>query len=621
MQRWLGVLLLFVAPAVMAQFTLSRLQALSDSLIATGIEDKSIPGIALVLMKGDSTYISAYGLANVEKNIPADTTTLFQLGSVGKLFTVIAVLQQVEDGTLSLTEDVNTYLEGFKTNPPVRPITLKDLLTHTAGLDERVIGYMVRNESDVKPLAEHLREYLPPSFQPPGVDINYSNYSYALAGHLVERVTGVPFTKYVTLRIFKPLGMVHTTYALPDNYQELDNYAYGYRTRDTFEPMRGYPRHATPAGSALSSASDMARFMSELRKPTGKLLTDVSMALLFEGQFTSHPLLKGYTLGMEEQNMNGHRGVGKGGAFTGFISELAIFPQDSLAIFFSLNTQTDNFMEVYIKRLMQAALSQGPNIPTPPVHIEVDEFTGIYRSERTSHHTVEDLFALYQGKLELSIGDDGNLTTYQNDGWQTYVPIDPLVFQNKDTPSQYLVFRRDGSGSIDRLYTNIIISGFYLPMSLSPVPWYDHPEMINEYYGLVLLFILTAAFVPLYRVWVYIRRKQNSSYLSWPLVPGKYLWLALIVAVLFTFHFICGALYLARNINEFYFGATDFFKAVQYLTWTFPPLVLILVIASVNLWRNASGTRAFRIYYLLIALSAVVHLLFLYRWHFIGLHV
>jgi CubicO group peptidase (beta-lactamase class C family) len=621
MQRFFTVILFLSAQAVSAQSTLSRLQTLSDSLIAVGIGAKSIPGIALVLMKGDSTYTSAHGLANVEKNIPADTTTLFQLGSVGKLFTVIAVLQQVEAGTLSLTEDVNNYLDEFKTDPPLRPITLKDLLTHTAGLDERVIGYLARSESDVMPLAEHLREYLPPSFQPPGVDINYSNYSYALAGHLVERVTGVEFTKYVALRIFKPLGMVHTTYALPDNYQKLDNYAYGYRTRDTFEPITGYPRHATPAGSAISSAGDMAKFMAELRKPSGKLLSDVSMALLFERQFSNHSLLKGYTLGMEEQNMNGHRGVGKGGAFTGFISELAIFPQDSLALFFSLNTQTDNFMELFVKKLMQEALPSSTLNISPPIKMDVDEFAGVYRSERTSHHTVEELFSLYQGKLELSKGKDGNLTIYQNDGWQTYVPIDPLVFQNKGTPTQYLVFRRDGSGSIDRLYTNIIISGFNLPVSLSPVQWYDHPEMINEYYGLVLLFILTAVFVPLYRVWVYIRRKRNPSYLSWPLVPGKYLGIAVTVAVLFTFHFICGALYLVWNINEFYFGATDFFKAVQYLTWTFPPLVLILVIASVNLWRAGSGTRVFRIYYLLITLSSVVHLLFLYRWHFIGLHV
>ncbi len=633
MQRWLTVLFLFIAPLCLAQPTLAQLRKLSDSLIATGIQGKSIPGIALVLMKGDSTYISAHGVANVEKNIPADTTTLFQLGSVGKLFTVIAVLQQVEAGKLSLTEDVNTYLEGFKTNPPLRLITLTDLLTHTAGMDDRVIGYMARSTSEVKPLAEHLREYLPPSFQPPGVSVNYSNYSYALAGHLVERASGIPFTEYVSERIFKPLGMSRTTYSMPDNYQELEAYARGYRTRETFEPMTGYPRHATPAGSALSCSSDMARLVEELRKPTGKLLTNESMSLLFKQHFTNHPLLMGYTLGMEEQNMNRHWGVGKGGAFTGFISEVVIFPQDSFALFFSVNTQTDNFMEVYVKKLMSVALpprplinplflvDADPDAPATPVNVNIDEFTGTYRSERTSHQTVEELFALYNGKLELSKGKEGGLTTYQNGDWQTYLPIEPLVFRNKGTPTQYLVFKRNAAGDIDGLYSNIIINGFYLPVSLSPVSWYDDPYLINEFYGLVPLFVLTAAFVPLYRIWVRIRKKRNPAYTSWPLVPTKYLVVAAVVALLYTIHFICGPIYVARNLNEFFFGATDFFKTVQYLTWILPSLVLILVIATMNLWRIGSGTIAFRIYYLLVALSAVIHLAFLYRWHFIGLHV
>jgi CubicO group peptidase (beta-lactamase class C family) len=144
-----------------------------------------VPGLSLVIQRGDSSFSAAYGLANVDKNIPVDTTTLFQMGSVGKLFTVIAVLQQVEAGKLDLRADVNQYLQGFATAPPGRAITLFDLLSHTAGLDDRFIGYLARSEGDVKPLEEHLRDYLPPSFQRPGTAMRLPDISLSVSrvGH------------------------------------------------------------------------------------------------------------------------------------------------------------------------------------------------------------------------------------------------------------------------------------------------------------------------------------------------------------------------------------------------------------------------------------------------------
>lgn len=612
---WLSAL------ALSAQIPMKDLTNFSDSLIGHGVREKMIPGMVLVLRKQDTVSIKAYGLKNVEQALPADTTTLFQLGSVGKLFTIIAVLQQVEQGTLSLTADVNSYLKDFKVASKGRAITLFDLLTHTAGFDEQYIGYIARDMNSVKPLAEHLSEFMPSTFQPPGLEINYSNYSYALAGHLVECVSEMRFPDYVRQNILIPLGMSRTTYQLLENYAALDEYASGYRTRDTFEPVASFPRHPMPAGSALSSASDMSKLLEELMKPSGKVLDDSSMTYLFQRQFTNHPRLLGYTLGMEEQVVNGIRGVAKGGTSTGFQAELVIFPEQQFGMFFAINTQTDNFLELFGREFLPKALSFPGVKPDPAVRVDCRKFTGVYRSERANHHTVEDLFALYQGNLELSLSDSGGLTMYQNGTWQHYRPIGNLLFQNSAKPEQLLSFQQDASGNISRLHTSINIAGFYVPMSFSPVPWYDNPDFINEDYAFVLLFLLTALLIPLFRLWVKFKRRSDPGYWSGKLISNRTLGVAIAVALLYVAHFICSPLYMARNMNEFYFGVPIFFKIIQYTTLAFPIIVLWQMIESVNLWRQKEGTTTFRVYYTLLSVCAVAHLLFLYRWHFIGLNV
>jgi CubicO group peptidase (beta-lactamase class C family) len=621
MQATAIALFLLVFQMTFAQGNFSAVVRKSDSLFNKGLNEKMIPGGVVAIVQGDSAYGRAYGLRNVAQNLTADTTTLFQLGSVGKLFTAIAVLQQAEAGKLDLNKDVNQYLEGWSIASTGRPITLMDLLTHTAGLNDRIIGYLARSENEVQPLEEHLKTFMPSTFQSPGVEVNYSNYGYALAGHLVERVSGMPFTEYVQRNIFDRLGMRHTTYRLPDDYAQRDAYAVGYRTRETFEPVACYPRHATPAGSALSCASDMRKLLSEFLKPTSRILNAGSFDMLKRQQFSSHPLLMGYTLGMEEQYINGVRGIAKGGAFTGFLSEFVIFPDQQLGLFISTNTQTDNFLEHYRSEMFPRLLANPtPNALRKPIPMDVKEFAGVYRSERYNHTSVEDLLALYQGKLELSISKEGDLVTYQNGAWRHYRPVDSLIFQNQSAPEQFLVFRRDAEGNINRLYTNINLAGFYLPVSLTPVAWYDDPVMINEYYVLIPLVIFTFLLLPLFRGWVLFRRRKRPDYWVGKLAPTGSFYMGLLTALFFLIHFIWGFMFLARNVNDFYFGIPPTFQTVQEMTILLPIAVLLLVFSGLKLWTKKSGVLAFRIYYSLFCLSAVIHLAFLYRWHFIGLH-
>ena len=330
-----------------AQDIQTNLVTLSDSLFHSGVKDGLIPGGVISIVTKDSLLFNqGYGYSNVQSLHPVDAeSTLFQLGSIGKVFTAIGLLQQVEKGKITIDQDVNDILENWKIkNEYDQPITPHHLLTHSAGFNEKLVGYLAESTSDLEPLGVHLEHNMPSTFQEAGVNINYSNYSYALAGHLTELVSGSRFQDYIQQHIFDPLEMVHSTYDLPDNYKEQSNYARGYQTRDTFEQVTSYPRNATPAGSILSTGKDVSIFLQTLLKRDAKLLSESSYQLLTEQQFTNHPLLPGYSYGMEIYRFGEEDVVGKGGTVPGFLSAIVLFKDLDLAIFLSINTETDNFL-------------------------------------------------------------------------------------------------------------------------------------------------------------------------------------------------------------------------------------------------------------------------------------
>lgn len=344
------------------------------------------------------------------------------------------------------------------------------------------------------------------------------------------------------------------------------------------------------------------------------------MKKLFERQFGNHPWLMGYTMGMEEQFIHGYKGVSKGGSFTGFLSEFVIFPEQKFGMFITINTQTDNFLELFRNEFFNTFLPQKLSLDKPTLKIDVSEFTGTFRSERYNHRTVEDLPALYQGKFELTQSEEGYLECYHNSAPQKYKPVDSLIFQNTMLAEEYLVFSRDPSGEISRVYRNINLAGFYLPVSLTRVPWYDNPVFINEYYFVVLVFIWTFIFIILFRGWVLWKRRKQPGYWREGLVPAFYYYTAISVLFIFTAQFFGGMMFMLRNVNEFIFEVPTQFKVIQTLTYLAPLLTGLLLFACVRLWQLKRGKIVFRIYYALITTCSLIHLAFLFRWHFIGIH-
>lgn len=160
----------------------------------------------VVVRDGRIIHARGYGLANAELRTPADVHTVWPLASITKLVTAIAAMQLVESGDLSLHQDINTYFKRLRVPDKYdSPITLGDLLRHTSGLDE-LPGRRVARAEDIEPFHEFMSDHLV-QYRAPGTFTSYSSYGMALAGLLVEEVTGLSYAEYVASAVSSSMNM------------------------------------------------------------------------------------------------------------------------------------------------------------------------------------------------------------------------------------------------------------------------------------------------------------------------------------------------------------------------------------------------------------------------------
>src|SRR6185503_254232 len=193
--------------------TATDVESFLDGLVPLQIAKDNIAGATISVVKdGKLLFAKGYGYADVKnKKVVSAQGTLFRPGSISKLFTWTAVMQLFEQGKLDLDKDVNTYLDFKIPDAFGKPITLKNIMTHTPGFEEQIKDLFTVGNS--KPdLGQYLKTHIPGRVFPPGTVPAYSNYATAVAGYIVERVSGRPFEEYVAENILKPLKMTHSTF-------------------------------------------------------------------------------------------------------------------------------------------------------------------------------------------------------------------------------------------------------------------------------------------------------------------------------------------------------------------------------------------------------------------------
>src|SRR5688572_18704466 len=293
-------------PTAAAPLTRENLEAWLDGYMPYALQTGDIAGAVVVVVKdGQILAQKGYGYSDVKTRKPVDPElTLFRPGSISKLFTWTAVMQQVEQGKLDLDADVNKYLDFEIPARDGQPITLRNIMTHTAGFEEQLKGLM-GVEKLQRPLDEHLKDWVPDRIFPAGTTPAYSNYATALAGYIVARASGMSFDDYIDQHIFAPLGMKQSTFRQPLPENLASHMSKGYPVAS--QPDKPFEIVGpAPAGSLSAAGADMARFMiAHLQKGAygeQRILQQATAEQMHGTALTILPRVRRMLLGFYEEN-------------------------------------------------------------------------------------------------------------------------------------------------------------------------------------------------------------------------------------------------------------------------------------------------------------------------------
>jgi hypothetical protein len=411
-------------------------------------------------------------------------------------------MQLVEQGKLDLDQEIETYLDFKIPRKFPAKITLRHLLTHTAGFEETFKSLPADSGKGV-PLRDAVSKKIPAQLYPPGTVTSYSNYGADLAGYIVERVSGTPFPEYIRLHILEPLGMTHSSIAEPlpawHRAHVSEGYAVASDTAKPFEILQG-----EPSGNMSSTGVDMAKFaIAHLqlgRYGDQRILKEETARLMATTQFRTHPDINGMGLGFFEENRNGYRIIGHGGDLSYFHSHFSLLMDEGVGFFVSVNSAgsggnygvreavRDAFLDRYFPR----------RIPLEPVAAdareEAQKVAGEYIISRRSESTLGKV-AAFLISLDIAPSADGSISVPFLTGPSgkpiKWYPIGRHLVFRTDDGSDYVGFVTDSSGQVTRM-------GWIGGHELHRAPFADH-RSFNRFVlvGSVGVFVATLLLWPI----------------------------------------------------------------------------------------------------------------------------
>jgi CubicO group peptidase (beta-lactamase class C family) len=592
------------------------LEAFFDGAVNVQLESKHIAGAVVAVVAGDKVvFTKGYGYADVEARRKVDPEkTLFRIGSISKLFTWTAVMQQVEEGKLDLDADVNTYLKDVAIPPTFKePITLKHLMTHTPGFDDPVIG-LFAHQPEARPLAEVLRAQMPTRVRPPGVIASYSNHGTAIAGYAVACVAGKPWEDYVEQRILKPLGMEHTLVRQPAEDSLPADMSKGYKWEEGHFVAKGFEYvPIAPAGCMSMSGADAARFMlaylHDGQLGNGRILKPETAQRMRKPLFRHHPETGAMCYGFMEFRRNDQRMLGHGGATLYFHSLMQMIPERRVGVFMSFNTDTGGaahgeIFEAFLRRYFPAPDPERLTAASG-FRERADRLAGEYVMTRYSHSSPTKISAL-MGVFKVAVNDDDTLTISIGDNSRRFVEMEPFVFREVDGPRK-VVFKEDENGRV--LY---LFPADAAPVAAERREWYERsPVHWGLLWGSMAIFASALLYWPVIAFSVrglpspQITRTRMSaivSCLAWILSVAS---IAYAVALAF----------VLKDPSQIVFGLTPSLKWLLALTPLCGVLAVLTVLGCVIAWRYRYWRVSGRLHYTLVALAGVGFTWFLYYWN------
>lgn len=601
-----------VKPADTATLNSADLEAFLDGFLPYALERGRIPGAVVVVVRGDQVLLEkGYGFSDVAKRKPVlPETTLFRPGSVSKLFTWTAVMQQVEAGKLDLDTDVNTYLD-FKI-PPYRgkPITLRNIMTHTAGFEESV-RYLISSDPKAAMSLKRLAPLaLPQRVFAPGTTPAYSNYATALAGYIVERVSGEPYDNYIENHIFKPLGMTHASFRqpLPANLVPFMSNGYPDVTQKAKPFEIVIP---APAGSLSASGADMGKFMIAHLNGGAGVLKPETTKMMHDYKAPGVGPLNSMALGFYEQWVNGHRAIAHGGDTEWFHSYLWLFPDADVGVYISMNSPgaagdagaiRSALFHKFADRYLPGTETPGRvDAKTAKAHAEM--MVGHYVTSRGSFTNFMSLFGLL-GQPQIGLTEDGKINVPGLDGLSAgardWVEVEPFVWRDTNSGERLAAEVKDG-----KVVRWSLDAGSPF-MVFEPAPFATNAAWLTPALIFALFIIVLAALA--WPVRALVRRSFGASFA----LEGKplrayrlsrvFAWLG-IVAVAGWFGFVAA---FSADIGSVGGPLDWLIQSLRFLT----PLAAfgLLATAAWHLWLSIQGKRRWtmKVGAVLLILAALV---------------
>jgi D-alanyl-D-alanine carboxypeptidase len=348
-----------------------------DDAVRHELERTGQPGLTLGLTDREGTIaLRAHGLADVASQQPVTPATLFEIGSIGKTFTAIAVLQLADEGRIEIDAAVDRYLPWFAVAQPpdYPPITVAHLLSHTAGI---VAGIDATPEAAFQVWS--LRDL--PTFSPPGERFHYSNVGYKALGLVLEAVEGRPYPEIVRTRILEPLGMAATEPAIEHDIRSRLAVGYEYLHDDRI----GHPgaplapatwlETDTADGSIASNAADMCALARLILREGDGLLSGEAFRLMSSPKIWVGETAA-YAYGLVIRELEGRRLIGHGGGMVGYLAALQVDPESGLGAVVLQNGMSTNPMAI-AREALRLARGEEDGIARTPGG-PPDDVAGVY---------------------------------------------------------------------------------------------------------------------------------------------------------------------------------------------------------------------------------------------------
>ena len=535
---WCVSRLALAAPAV----TAADLDAFFDGYVPGALARGDVAGAALVVVKdGQVLFEKGYGLSDIANRKPVDPkNTLFRAGSAGMVATWVAVMQLVDQGKLDLDRDINDYLD-FRIPPTwPKPISLRDLMTQQSGFEEIARDVVTDRQERMSALDAGARTYLPDRIFPAGQIPASSDYGVALAGLIVERVSGQPFERYAADHLFQPLGMTRSSFAQPLPPTLAGSLALGYRR--TSAPAETFDYYwMSPARGLSATAGDMGRLMMALLSSGTldgvQILSPSSTTTLLGEDRRRDPNIGGMGLGLAHLDRNGHAVMGLAGETSSFRATFDLVPDAGLGFYFVQNGTGNRagdirapLFQAFMDRYFPAAASAEPTQASATADGAL--VAGAYRLSRRAESSFLRLADLHQ--MIVSQNPDGTISvdsfTDPSRHPRIWREIKPYLWRDVGGPSLLAVRLENGHPA------EIVTDALPPSLVLTPAPPLRSASWSAPLLGVTLA--LLAAMVVLMPLRGILRLAYRARSGEQSALFGVLVWLVALIDLLFLGGFV-----------------------------------------------------------------------------------